>query len=87
MAAPTAAPGPALLAIAIPRSKFPLALIPARTAPHWNPAGSVPSVKTDWSFIPLLYQALRFLDCDAIEEARSNKHSSSLARLKPCPSV
>jgi hypothetical protein len=70
MAAPTAAFEPAPRAIAIPRSRFPLDLIPARTAPHWNPAGSVPSVKTDWSFILLLYQALRFLDCDAIEEAQ-----------------
>ena len=75
MAAPTAAvaipPAPAPVAIAIPRSRLPLDLIPARTAPHWNPAGSVPSVKTASSFIPLLYQAgadLRFL---AMEKPRS----------------
>src|SRR5208283_974220 len=90
MAAPTAAPDPAPRAIATARSRLPLDLIPARTAPHWNPAGSVPSVKTASSFIPLLYQsggALRFLDCDAIKEAQANKNSSSLARLKPRPSV
>ena len=75
MAAPTAAvaipPAPAPVAIAIPRSRLPLDLIPARTAPHWNPAGSVPSVKTASSFIALLYQAgadLRFL---AMEKPRT----------------
>jgi hypothetical protein len=52
---------------------LPLLLIPARTAPHWNPSGSGDALNTASSFILLLYQALRFLDCEAIEEAQSKK--------------
>ena len=61
MAAPTAAPASRTTAMA--RSRLPLALIPARTAPHWNPAGRADAVNSALSFIPLLYQAggaLRF---------------------------
>jgi hypothetical protein len=64
MAAPTAALAPR--AIAIARSRLPLALIPARTAPHSNPAGR-DAVNSALSFIPLLYQAggtLRFRSMD-----------------------
>jgi hypothetical protein len=36
---------------------LPLALIPARTAPHTNPRGTIAAGKPASSFIDLLYQA------------------------------
>ena len=76
MAAPTAAPASRTTAMA--RSRLPLALIPARTAPHWNPAGRADAVNSALSFIPLLYQvggALRFRSSD-------NPHSRSATKWR-----
>src|ERR1039458_6647955 len=58
-----AAPTAPAVATATATSRFPLALIPARTAPQTKPRGMVPAVKPASSFIPLLYQALVALVC------------------------
>jgi hypothetical protein len=54
-----AAPTEPVVATATATSGFPLALIPARTAPHMNPSGMAAAVKLASSVMFLLYQALQ----------------------------
>jgi hypothetical protein len=54
-------------ATAMATSSLPLALIPARVAPHMKPAGTVPAVTDASLLIGLLYQALREDAIDTVD--------------------